>query len=149
MVWALPATMLRPYKQFEDHLNTIFIPCVLETPKTIFVPFWVSRPCKGHAPYNACLGCLPFFGIYLFHMQWKQRCYTQLSGTLLNFCFTSQPTTNASNRHFHFQWCSEVYICTFFFFELLNVINDLILQGSWPLQGCNLRFPRGWITGTS
>ena len=33
MVWALPATMLRPYKPFEDHLNTIFIPCVLETPK--------------------------------------------------------------------------------------------------------------------
>ena len=23
MVWALPATMLRPYKQFENHLNKI------------------------------------------------------------------------------------------------------------------------------
>ena len=55
MVWALPATMLRPYKQFEDHLNTICIPCVLETPKTICIPFGVSRPCKGHAHRNASL----------------------------------------------------------------------------------------------
>ena len=41
MVWALPATMLRPYKRFEDHLNSIFIPCVLETPKTIKIAFSV------------------------------------------------------------------------------------------------------------
>ena len=39
MVWALPVTMLRPYKQFEDHLNTICIPGVLETPKTIEITF--------------------------------------------------------------------------------------------------------------
>ena len=56
MVWALPATMLRPYKRFEDHLNTIFIPCVLETPKTIkiaFSAYSLLGCCKGHAPYNS------------------------------------------------------------------------------------------------
>ena len=50
MAWALPATMLRPYKQCEDHLNIICIPCVWWTPETIFIQFGVSRPCKGHAP---------------------------------------------------------------------------------------------------
>ena len=56
MVWALPATMLRPYNRFEDHLNTIFIPCVLETPRTIQIAFSAHSLlglCKGHAPYKA------------------------------------------------------------------------------------------------
>ena len=47
MVWALPATMVRPYKQFEDHLNTIFIPCVLETPKTILYHLGSPDPVRN------------------------------------------------------------------------------------------------------
>ena len=35
-----------------DHLNTILVPCLLENPKAIFILFWVSKPCKGHAPRN-------------------------------------------------------------------------------------------------
>ena len=40
----------RPYKPFEHYLNTICIPCVLETHTPICIPFLISRPCKGHAP---------------------------------------------------------------------------------------------------
>ena len=46
MVWALPATMLRPYKQFEDHLNTICIPCVLETLNPFLYHFGSPNPVR-------------------------------------------------------------------------------------------------------